>query len=151
VYLSARLPSRPTTGGRSARHQTTEDSRKYGVPADLKLGFLHGAERQFIGLDLYQFQFRFYPDGYISVQGEWELRDAAGERIDGRHDSRDRPPYQLHRLLGRRVVGSKVSAPEWFSLQFEGGEVLRIFDDDSHYDSFQIEPGSIIVRADTRR
>ena len=45
-----------------------------------------------------------------------------GERIDGRHDGRDRPPYQLHRLLGRRVVGSQVMAPACFALRFKGGE-----------------------------
>ena len=117
----------------------------YGVPPDLNLGFLHSAELQFVGLGLFQLQFRFHPEGYISIEGRWELRDAAGALVDGRHDSRNRPPYQLHRLLGRRVVGSKVSAPEWFSLQFEGGEVLRIFDDNPYYESFQIEPGGIIV------
>ena len=25
--------------------------------------------------------------------------------------------------------GSAVSAPDWFALRFEGGEVLRVFDD----------------------
>ena len=117
----------------------------YGVPADLNLGFLHGAELHFIGLGLFQLHFHFYPEGYISVEGGWELRDATDEWIDGWHDGCDRPPYQLHRLLGRRVVGFEVSAPDWFSLRFEAGEVLRVFDDDPHYESFQIEPGGIVV------
>ena len=48
-----------------------------------------------------------------------------GERIDHSFDDLERPPYQLHRLLTRRVVGSEVLAPEWFALRFESGEVLR--------------------------
>jgi hypothetical protein len=94
---------------------------------------------------LYQFQLHFRPAGSIYIEGEWELRDAGGAPIDGWNDAPDRPPYQLHRLLGRRVASSEVSAPEWFALHFEGGDVLRVFDHDPHYESFEIEPGGIIV------
>jgi hypothetical protein len=38
-----------------------------------------------------------------------------------------------------------VSAPEWFALRFQGGDVLRVFDHSPHYESFQLEPGGIIV------
>jgi hypothetical protein len=48
-------------------------------------------------------------------------------------------------LLGRRIAGSEVAAPDWFALRFEGGDVLRVFDHSSQYESFQIEPGGIIV------
>src|SRR5438093_4502378 len=99
----------------------------YAVPANLDLAFLHGAELIQVCVGQYQVQFHFTPAGSISVEGGWELRDAVGARIDGRHDGADRPPYQLHRLLGRRVVGSQVMAPAWFALRFEGGEVLRVF------------------------
>jgi hypothetical protein len=64
----------------------------YGVPPDLNLGFLHGSELQFIGLGLFQLQLHFHPEAFISIEGRWELRDAAGEWIDGRHESPDRPP-----------------------------------------------------------
>ena len=117
----------------------------YGVPADLDLAFLHGAELIQVCQGQYQLQFHFHPAGSISVEGGWELRDAAGVRLDGQHGGPDRPPYQLHRLMGCRVAGSEVSAPEWFALRFEGGEVLRVYDDSPQYESFQIEPGSIIA------
>ena len=116
-----------------------------GVPADLNIAFLHGSELIQVCLGQNQLQFHFHPAGSISVEGGWELRDAAGARIDGCHDGPDRPPYQLHRLLGRRVVASEVSAPAWFALRFEGGGVLRVFDDSPQYESFQIEPGGIIA------
>ena len=117
----------------------------YGVPVDLDLGFLHGAVLVQVCLGQYQVQFHFHPVGSISVEGGWELRDAAGVVIDRRHDGPDRPPFQLHRLLGRRVAGSEVSAPAWFALRFEGGEVLRVFDDSPQYESFQIAPSGVIA------
>jgi len=117
----------------------------YGVPADLDLGLLGGAELTQVCLGLYQVQFLFHPVGTICVAGAWELLDAGGARLDGRHDGPDRRPFQLHRLLGRRVAGFEVAAPDWLALRFEGGEVLRVFDDDPQYESFQIEPGGIIV------
>jgi hypothetical protein len=113
----------------------------YGVPADLDLAFLQGAELIQVCLGCHQVQFRFHPIGVISVEGSWELLDAAGDRIDRSHDSMDRPPYQFHRLLGRSVVSTEVSAPDWFALRFDGGDVLRVFDDSEQYESFQIRPG----------
>ena len=55
----------------------------YGVPVDLDLSFLHGAELIQVCLGQHQLQFHFHPVGSISVEGGWELRDAAGVRIDG--------------------------------------------------------------------
>jgi hypothetical protein len=122
-----------------------EASRVYGVPRDLDLAFLHGAELIQVCLGLYQLQFHFHPGGSISVEGEWELLGTAGVRIDGWHDGPDRPPYQLHRLLGRKVSGSEVSPPEWFAIHFASGDVLRVFGRSTQHESFQIEPGGIIV------
>jgi hypothetical protein len=117
----------------------------YGVPADLNLAFLHGTELVQVCLGQHQVQFHFHPAGTISVEGGWELLDAFGTRIDSSQGGPERPPHQLHRLLGRRVVVSEVAAPRWFALQFDGGEVLRIFDDSEHFESFSIQPGNTIV------
>ena len=83
----------------------------YGFPADLNLAFLHGAELIQVCLGQHQLQFHFHPTGSISVTSAWKLREAAGAVIDRRHDGPDRPPYQLHRHLGRSVAGSEVSGP----------------------------------------
>jgi hypothetical protein len=117
----------------------------HGVPTNLDLAFLHGATLIQVCLGQYQVQFRFHPAGSISVEGGWELLESAGTRIDGSHDGPERPPYQLHRLLGRQVAASEVAAPKWFALRFDGGEVLRIFDDSEQYESFSIQPGNIFV------
>lgn len=117
----------------------------HGVPSGLNLTFLHEAELIQVCLGVYQLQFHFHPVGSIFVEGGWELLDAAGTRLDSRHEGLDRPPYQFHRLLGRRVIGSEVSAPAWFVLRFENGDILRIFDDSPQHESFQIEPGGVVV------
>jgi len=117
----------------------------YGVPANLNLSFLHGAELVQVCLGRFQLQFHFHPTASISVEGSWELVDSAGVRIDGHNDRADRPPYQLHRLLGCHVIGSQVSPPNWCALRFEDGSVLRVFDDSPQHEAFQIEPGGIVV------
>ncbi len=117
----------------------------YGVPADLDLSFLHGTVLIQVCLGQHQVQFHFHPTGSIFVEGGWELRDAAGEWMDGTTEGVERPRCRSDRLLGGRVAGSEVSAPRWFALRFDGGEVLRVFDDSEQYESFQIEPGGIIV------
>jgi hypothetical protein len=98
----------------------------HGVPPDLDLSQLHGATLVFIGLGQFPLQFHFHPKGAVSVEGGWDLRDAAGDRIDGheRGDWRDPPPYHLHRLLGRQVTGSEVYAPASCALRFDNGGVL---------------------------
>ncbi len=116
-----------------------------GVPADLDLTFFHGAEVIQVCLGQYQLQIHFQPAGAIFIEGGWELLDAAGERIDRSYDAPERPPYQLHRLLGRRVVGSEVAAPISFALRFDGGDLLRVFDDSEQFESFHIQPGDNIV------
>ncbi len=117
----------------------------YGVPSTLDLTFLHGAELVQVCLGAHQVQFHFQPLGSISVEGEWELLDAAGQQLDRSHPGTERPPYLLHRLLGKRVVGSQVVAPHSIALRFEGGASLRVFDSSREYESFSIEPGGVVA------
>ena len=117
----------------------------YGVPNDLDLTFLHRTTLIQIRLGQFQVQFHFHPVGTICVDGSWELIGAAGEMLDRSYDDSDRPPYELHRLLGREVTATEIHAPKWFSVEFETGEVLRVFDDSETYESFQIQPGDIVV------
>ena len=117
----------------------------YGVPADLNLDFLRGAELIQVCLGQHQAQLHFYPTGTITIEGGWELNDATGNRIDGKCDDPDRPPYQLHRLLGYRVIETAVFAPRSISLSFEKGLVLRVFDDSTEYESISIEPCGVFI------
>ena len=118
----------------------------HGVPRNLDLGFLRGTILVQVCIGQYDVQFNFHPEGKVSVLGKWELANGSGEQLDRNFpDGSKRPPYQLHRLLGHRVVGSEVDAPRSFTLIFDSGDILRVFDDSKEYESFEIQPSGIYV------
>lgn len=117
----------------------------YGVPETLDLTFLHGREVVQVCLGQYQIQLWFYPDAVIAVGGEWELLDADGRELDRCEPGQRTKPFQLHRLLGVSVVGSEIAAPQWLSLCFTNGDVLKLFDNSPEFESFSIQPGDIVV------
>lgn len=118
----------------------------YGVPADLDLSHLENSVLIQLCIGQYQTQFHFHPSSSISVEGKWELRDASGTLVDGTERNLLREgAIHAHRLLGKRVSGASLDAPRSFSLCFEGGDVLTIYDDSTEYESFTIQPGNIFV------
>src|SRR5262245_26525414 len=117
----------------------------YGVPDGLNLRFLHGSELIQVCLGLHQVQFIFHPEGAISVEGEWELLGADGSLLDRSEPAPRMLAFQLHRLLGQRVSQTQVNPPTSVAVQFESGEVLRVFDSSKEYESFTIQPGDVVV------
>jgi hypothetical protein len=118
----------------------------HGVPVDLDLSRFEGATLIQICIGEYQVQFHFHPQGSISIEGKWELRDLAGALLDASlQTNEERDAYRLHVLLGKRVAGSFVNAPNSFSLRFESGATLMVFDESEEYESFSIQPGGIHV------
>src|SRR2546423_1166891 len=112
----------------------------YGVPADLDLSFLHGAELQLVCLGVYDVQFHFHPTAVISSYDSWNLFESDGTCIDSGLPF-PRPPFQLHRLLGQRVVETLISSPTYLELVFERGERLRFSDTSQQFESFTINHG----------
>lgn len=118
----------------------------YGVPTDLDLSRFKSATLIQIAIGEHQVQFHFHPEGCISVHGKWELRDSPGVLVDESTDTNaERDAYRLHVILGKVVESYSVSAPHSFSLQFETGHALTVFDDCKQYESFSIQPGDIYV------
>ena len=117
----------------------------YGVPVDLDLSLFKGAVLTQLCVGEFQVQFRFHPIGTISVEGRWELRDTLGSLIDQMKRNAERDSFYLHVLLGKSVDGFSLDAPRSFSLCFETGHVLTIFDDTRQYESFSIQPGDIYI------
>jgi hypothetical protein len=116
-----------------------------GIPADLDLSFLCGAEVIQVCLGIWQVQIHFAPSASIAVEGDWELADEEGRIIDRSSDTMREQPFHLHLLLQRVVVGAEVCAPLSFALRFTGGLVLRVFVRSDGYESFSIQPGNIFV------
>jgi len=127
----------------------------YGVPSDLDLSLFVAATLIQIALGEYQVQFHFQvtdvdarrpdPYPYLSVEGHWELADGAGCTIDRAEPNSTREAYRLHRLLGNEVTGTSVDPPRSFTLCFNSGLQLRVFDDSEEFESFSIMPGDIYV------
>ncbi len=117
----------------------------YGVPADLDLSFLHGAQLIQIRLGVYDVQFCFHPNTVINSGDDcWSLFDENGICIDHGMPF-PRPPFQLHRLLGQHVIGTEITAPTHLELIFERGERLRLSDTSKQYESFTIDPGHSMI------
>ena len=125
----------------------------YGVPADLDLSRFRGTALTQVCLGDYQIQFRFSApgrdDAMISVEGSWTLTDAAGRVVDkvGRDSLpySQRPALSVNLLLSRAVKESCINTPESFSLSFDSGHTLTIFDDSEQYESFSIQPGDTFI------
>ena len=111
----------------------------YGVPKDLDLTYLHGAELIQVCLGVHQVQFHFHPRGILSVEGEWELRAADDSELDRSEPPPRTRPFELHRLLGPKVTDTVLAPPNWLAIRFERGELLRVFDDSEQYESFNID------------
>ena len=96
-----------------------------------------------------EIQFHFHPEGCIAVEGKWELRDSSGGLLDASLEDDMLPDsrecFRVHKILGKTVRQFTINAPLSFSLYFDSGHVLTIFDDSKEYESFSIQPGDIYI------
>ena len=117
----------------------------YGVPPNLPV-------QRFVGDSLFQVcigmdgvHFVFGRAGTISVEGRWELHDAAGRLVDESQDHANRDSYRIHAILNEDVVDCSIDPPRSFTLSFASGYRLTVYDDSPQYESFAIHPDGIIV------
>jgi hypothetical protein len=108
----------------------------------------------------------------ITVESTWEYRTHSGHLVDAACEHADRSAYHVHKLLGRAVSATRLDPPRSISLVFDDGSTLTeefwkhvgiyayrrdfllklagmppltIVDDSKQYESFQIQPGDIVV------
>ena len=111
----------------------------HGVPSDLPIDELVGEAVTLISLGTHQFQLHFGEGANLSVEGKWHLTDRGGAVLDRSVDPpSSRDTYRLHRLLFGRVAATSINAPQSFSLVFENGDTLTVFDDTPAYESFSL-------------
>jgi hypothetical protein len=130
-------------------------------PQDLDLSYLLGRQLTSIGID--QFSLRLFlnaevlsadrrPSGildnvvmdsavFIGIGGSWTLTDQTGAIVDEWMEHFDRKSYQIHVLLGLKLLGYAVPSATTLTLQFEKRFSLSIFDDSDMYETLQIEYG----------
>jgi hypothetical protein len=118
----------------------------FGVPADLDLSQLKGDYLTAIQLGQWDLQFGFGSGVRICVQGDWQLRDASGKLIDQDVDPpSSREFYRVHLLLQKTVTNFTVNPPRSFTLYFDDGLSLTLFDSSQQFESFQIWPMGVVV------
>lgn len=110
----------------------------YGVPKHLKLDRLIGQGFNFIGIGRFQIQFHISSFVAIHVEGRWELRDAAGAVVDSDREHAERDVCRFHFIIDVPISRFSLNAPRSFTLFFESGHSLTIFDDNEQYESFSI-------------
>lgn len=116
----------------------------HGIPKDLPLESLNGATLAQLAIGPHDIQFNFtQPTKRISVWGSWDLKNDAGELLDssGPDDEsyENRKEFRLLLLLNKSVVGHAISAPKSFTLRFDSGHTLTIYDDTDRYESFDFD------------
>jgi hypothetical protein len=116
----------------------------YGVPADLPLGKFIGQEINQIAIGRYQIQFNVSGSGSICVEGpvkgarSWELRDRSDILIDSARVHEERDFYRIHQIIDIKIANFLIDPPRSFTLVFESGHKLEIFDESDQYESFSI-------------
>ena len=110
----------------------------YGVPADLPIQAFVGQELNQICLGRFQIQLHFSGRGSISIEGGWELRDAAADIVDRAEEHDTQKSYRIHRLIDSSVARCSIDPPRSFTLLFENGLTLTVFDDSEKYEAFSI-------------
>jgi hypothetical protein len=109
----------------------------YGVSEELPFAAFVGVECNMIALGRFQVQFHFGRNS-IFAEGTWELRDPAGKIVDRDIPHDQREAYYVHPIIDQSVRGFEIAVPVSFTLQFENGYTLTIYDDTPQYESFSM-------------
>ena len=114
----------------------------HGVSTDLPFAPFVGQECNQVALGRFQIQFHFSGVGSIHAESRWELCNDKGEIIDASCEHAKRDCYRVHRILDVPVVRFVIGSPRSFTLYFESGGALTVFDDSDSYESFSIHLNS---------
>lgn len=117
----------------------------YGVPKDLPLDCFLGQECTLIAIGRFEIRFMFPSRDNICVYGKWEVSDGTGKVIDRARDHDGRASYCVHKIIDSPVHRYSIDVPRSFTLFFENGYSLTVFDDSEQYESFSIQPGNWYV------
>lgn len=119
----------------------------YGLEKSVNLEFLIGRELIQISIGTHQVMMAFDRDVHITIEGLCELSFDRGAPTEI-HASAPNETRQLTQLVGARIDNAVNHGDGNIGLKFSNGIMVRIFDSNKTFESYQIEgPGieSIIV------
>jgi hypothetical protein len=117
----------------------------YGVPPDLPLNRFLGKECTLIGIGRFEIRFKVPSTGDICIYGDWKVCDGSGRTVDLTQEHSSRNSYFVHKVIDSPVPRYAINAPTSFTLYFENGYSLTVFDNSEQYESFSIQPDGIYV------
>lgn len=113
----------------------------YGLKPDVDLSFFVGKELIQVAVGSYDVQFHFHESVSLSVQSHIEH---ISEGVETEWDGDENKPLaaaSLLRLIGSSVTSVQGDSDGTLTLRFANGDLLQVFDDNEHYESYQINPG----------
>jgi hypothetical protein len=122
----------------------------YGVPPDVNLEPFVGATLIQVCIGPHDLQLHFArirpEDGpaSVSIWSWFVLIDAGGEVVEEGSPT-DVRTKSIPTLLNTAVVAARREDESAVAFVFESGHVLRLVDDSKQYESFLIEPGTVVV------
>ena len=113
----------------------------YGLKPDVDMSFFLGKELIQVAVGPYDVQLHFHESVSLSVQSHIEH---ISEGVETEWDGDENKPLAAASLLA--LIGSSVTSVQGDSdgtltSRFTNGDLLKVFDDDEHYESYQINPG----------
>ncbi|OQW61006.1 MAG: hypothetical protein BVN28_08200 [Nitrospira sp. ST-bin4] len=113
----------------------------YGLKPNVDLRFFVGKELIQVAVGPADVQFHFHERVSLSVQSRIEH---ISEGVETEWDGDENKPLAAASLLG--LISSSVTSVQGdsdgtLSLRFTNGDLLKVFDDSEHYESYQINPG----------
>jgi Family of unknown function (DUF6188) len=116
----------------------------YGLPDDFALPSFRGARLVQIAIGQHQVQLNFDGDSRsVCIESKYTLEDPTR----GREEFTDMPggAAQLAALLGTHLDDVSGTRDGTLKLSFATGITVVIFDDSSHYESYQIRDGDRLI------
>jgi hypothetical protein len=117
----------------------------YGLPQDFDGLFLVGRELEIVSYTANSIFLGFGNEVSITTESSYECRIVGDEELV----EAQQPPVassRLMQLVGHKVASVDVEQPGTLALHFDGGHVVRCFDDQPNYESYRIARGNEELR-----
>ncbi len=117
----------------------------HGVPVDLPISRFVSCTLDQVCIGEHQLQFHFSGEGglgggSISVEGGWEMRDSGDTVVDSSLEHSERADYRIHVIISLTASRFTIDAPHSFTLFFDSGHRLTVYDDSDRYETFSVIP-----------
>jgi hypothetical protein len=114
-----------------------DDPSMHRITSDIDLSPLIGLEVTQVGVGRFEMILSLHPEGSITIEGEWTLRETSGAVVDRKMEHSQRGVWRLPVLLGKKILRCTVKNETHLEIEFNGF-VLDLEDSSKQYESFSI-------------